>query len=160
MKKVIYIGGIIMCIFLLTGCFKKEVRVENLKSLHYSYSTGWHANASISYDVESNDGKYYVKVKDDGMDPEDARKYEVEKYKINQLESLLNEIEIYKWDGFNKSDKDVLDGNSFSFSVNFGDHKSISAHGYMMYPKGYREKTDAIELWFYKIDVDRPKDAK
>ena len=160
MKKIIYIGVLIMLVSLFTGCFKKKVRIEELKSFHYSYDTGWHMNASESFDIETEDGKYIVKVKDDGMDPEDARKYEVDKYQIRRFESLLNEINIYKWDGFNKSDKNVLDGSSFSISINFGEDKNISAHGYMMYPSGYREKTDAIKLWFFEIDKDKPKDTK
>ena len=117
-------------------------------------------NASESFDIEIEDGKYIVKVKDDGMDPEDARRYEVDKYQIKRFESLLNEINIYKWNGFNKSDKNVLDGSSFSISINWGDERNISAHGYMMYPSGYREKTDAIKLWFFEIDKDKPKDTK
>jgi len=58
---------------------------------------------------------------------------------------------------FDKVDKDVLDGNSFSLSINFGEDKSISAHGYMKYPSGYREKTDSIKYWFSKIDKTNQK---
>jgi hypothetical protein len=160
MKKFIYIGVLIMIVSLFTGCFKRKVRIDNLKSFHYSYSTGWHANASESFEIElDEDGKYIVKVKDDGMEQEDARKYVVDKSDIRMFESLLNEINIYKWDGFDKVDKDVLDGNSFSLSINFGEDKSISAHGYMRYPSGYREKTDSIKYWFSKIDKDKPKDT-
>ena len=160
MKKLIYLGVLIMVVSLFTGCFKKKARVENLKSFHYSYTTGWHMNASESFDIEYKDDKYIVSIKEDGMSEEEARTYEVDKHKIQSFESLLNEIEIYKWDGFDKVDKNVLDGNSFSISVNFGDHKNISAHGYMRYPNGYREKTDSIKLWFTRIDVDRPKEEK
>ena len=63
-------------------------------------------------------------------------------------------------DGVKVSDKNVLDGSSFSISINFGEDKNISAHGYMMYPSGYREKTDSIKLWFFEIDKDKPKDTK
>jgi hypothetical protein len=156
--KILYIGVLIVMVCLLTGCFKKKIRVENLKSFHYSYSVGYYMNASYSYDIEKKDDKYIVSIKDAGMPEEKARKYTVEKGKIQQFESLLNEIEIYRWNGFQKSDKNVLDGNSFSLSIWLENKENISASGYMMWPSHYTEKKAVIENWFFKIDKNRPKD--
>ena len=157
-KSILYIGVLLIMVCLLTGCFKKKIRIENLKSFHYSYSVGYYMNASYSYDIKKEDDKYIVSIKDAGMPEEDARKYEVDKGKVQQLESLLNEIEIYKWNNFQKSNKNVMDGDSFSLSIWLENGKDISASGYMMWPSHYTEKKAVIENWFFKIDKDKPKE--
>ena len=157
-KTFLYIGVLIIMLGLLTGCFKRKIRIENLKSFHYSYSVGWYMNASYSYDItkEKDTNVYIVKIKDAGMPEEEARTYEVDKGKVQQFESLLNEIEIYKWNNFKKSNKNVMDGDSFSLSIWLENGKDISASGYMSWPSHYTEKKAVIENWFYKIDVDKP----
>ena len=62
----------------------------------------------------------------------------------------MTKYNVNKWDGFNKSDKNVLDGNSFSFSYSNTDNKSIEAHGYMKWPNNYREFRDEIKALYEK----------
>ena len=61
-----------------------------------------------------------------------------------EIERIVNEQEIYKWDGFDESDNDVLDGYSFSLKITYKDGQSINAHGYMKYPDNYRVASDAL----------------
>ena len=150
--------GVIVVISTLTGCLKKKIVIENLKSFHYSYSVGYYMNAYVTYDIEKDNDDYIAKIKDAGMPPEEARTYNVTKKQIEEFETLLNENKIYVWNGFNKSDKNVMDGNSFSLSVNMEEKDGIYAHGYMKYPKNYGEVTGKIESWFSKIDIDKIED--
>ncbi|MBR3663731.1 MAG: hypothetical protein IKN64_03650 [Desulfovibrio sp.] len=43
------------------------------------------------------------------------------------------------WDGFTGNARNVLDATGFGLNVAFADGRSISASGYGMFPKGYRE---------------------
>lgn len=61
-----------------------------------------------------------------------------------RFEKLLMELGVASWDGFSGNARNVLDGTSFSFAAEYWNGKEISAGGYMRFPKGYREKADAI----------------
>ena len=156
--RYLYIGVLIIMVSMLTGCFKKKIIINDLKSFHYSYSVGYYMYANVSYDITIKDDKYLVKIKDAGMPEEEAREYILNKEKIKELEEIINDNKVYRWNGFDKSDSSVMDGNSFSISIWDKNGDNISAHGYMMYPKNYGEITDKIESWFSKIDKDKPED--
>ncbi len=57
---------------------------------------------------------------------------------------LLSENEVFAWDGFHKSNSDVLDGGGFSFSMTLDDGNVISASGTNAYPGGYREFVNGL----------------
>ena len=61
------------------------------------------------------------------------------------------------WDGFDGTARGVLDAPGFSFHVEFGDGRRISASGYGMSPKGYRAGRDSF-LDF--IEKRLPKSAR
>lgn len=63
---------------------------------------------------------------------------------FGEIERIVNEQEIYKWDGFDESDNDILDGSSFSLKITYKDGQSINAHGYMKYPNNYIVASDAL----------------
>lgn len=129
---------------------KVKSPIKDTKSFHFSYSVGNYTNASYSYDVELENGKYFAIYKADGVSEEDAFKKEISKDTVLELEKILNEYKIYKWDGFNKSDEDVLDGYSFSLNYWNQNKEDIHASGYMMYPNNYREFRSAI-INFYNV---------
>jgi hypothetical protein len=60
----------------------------------------------------------------------------------------LNEHEVARWNGFDKNNRNVLDGNSFTLSVTMENGKDIHAHGYMKWPKGYQETKAALDGFF------------
>ncbi len=62
-----------------------------------------------------------------------------------QMLALLNECEVMEWNGFNESNPNVLDGESFSFSATVNDGTTISAGGSNAYPKNYATLLHAIE---------------
>ena len=138
-KKLLYIGVLIIMVGCLTGCFKRK----------------------IGYTLNYKDGKYEAEIKQYGEPEENLRKYTIEKKKVEELEKSLNETNIYKWKGFDKNDKNVLDGDSFSFNMWLGEgkeKKEIDAHGYMKWPVDYANIKGIICDWFDSIDVERPKD--
>ena len=121
--------------------------IDNIEYLNFHYTTGNAYNANVLYTLECND-ICNITIKGDNIPEEDAKIVEVPYDNIQKVEDILNKYDVINWNGFNKSDSRVLDGNSFSFYVKFGDGKSISASGYMMYPKNYRDVKEELNSFF------------
>lgn len=119
--------------------------IESLKSLHFSYSNGYMMNAYTTYDISLEDDTYYVTIKPYGIPEEESQKVKLDNETIEKLINVLNEYNVAKWDGFHKSDQNVLDGDSFSFSMYTLEDRYISASGYMSWPENYRNIEDAFD---------------
>ena len=132
---VLFIGLLFVLAILL---LPKDKKIENITHLRFTYTTGYHMNASVSYEMDLNDDKYIVKVKPTDIPEEETKEYEISKDKVKEIENKLNEYKVSRWNNFHKSDKYVLDGDSFSMNIRFND-QDISASGYMMWPTNYRE---------------------
>jgi hypothetical protein len=129
-------------VFLLTR--KEKVEIKDLKTLHYSYSNGYGMYAYAYYDIKC-DSKCTITIKPSGFPDESEKTYDMDDNSINSNINILNKYEVSTWDGFDKSDKNVLDGNSFSFSLKTKDGYSVDAKGYMMWPDNYRNVRDELE---------------
>ena len=68
-----------------------------------------------------------------------------------ELAALLTRHRVADWDGFHGNAKDVLDGDSFSFSLEYADGRRVSAGGYMRFPQGYRELREALTTFLDRI---------
>jgi len=124
--------------------------MTSIVRLNYSYSQGYAMNAYVRYELECKD-KCVLKYKPLYVPEEDYKKVEVDEEIIKELEAILNKYEVYKWDGFDKTNKNVLDGDDFHFSLSLKDGTSISASGYMSWPKNYREASGEIISLFNKL---------
>ena len=148
MKKIIIsiivIGIVLLLIALCKGGSNMEIK--SIKSFSFFYTTGYAMNADVRYEVECTE-KCIAKIKLNGVEEEKAIKKEVSSSDIRILEDILNKYNVNKWDGFNKTDKNVLDGNSFSLNIVLND-KSISASGYMKWPNNYGEFKKEIDMLF------------
>ncbi|MBR3897676.1 MAG: hypothetical protein IKJ43_00150 [Bacilli bacterium] len=125
---------------------KKDTEITDIKHLSFSYSTGTMMNASVSYTLDFDD-KYVAKIKPNGVSEEDATLIDFKNEDVMKILDVFKKYQVQKWDGFKKYDKNVLDGNSFYFSVTFKDGE-ISADGYMMYPKNYIEVKNELDNIF------------
>lgn len=159
--KMKYIISIIVLIIIVGGIIFYMQKMNNeedflkveIKSLYLSYSRGYMMNANIRYKFfyDKKTDKYMVMVKPYLIDEDDELEVEVDNQLKDKLKDILVKYEVNKWDGFNKSDQNVLDGDSFSFGVNFDNDTSISASGYMMWPKNYREVVNELDNIFMDI---------
>lgn len=129
---------LILSILLVILLLPKDKKIENITHLRFTYTTGYHMNASVSYEIDLIDDKYIVKIKPTDIPEEETKEYELSKEKVKKIENKLNEYKVSRWNNFHKSDKYVLDGDSFSMYIKFND-QDISASGYMMWPNNYRE---------------------
>ena len=156
MKKIILLLiPIIIIIFFLLKAKKKSVEINEIKHMHFSYSTGTMINSYVTYELTFKDGKYIAKIKPNGISTEETQEKEITKKQVKQIENILKKYEVNKWNGFDKSDPNVLDGNSFHISISFKDGLNISASGYMKYPKNYREATSELDNIFMKMYTEK-----
>ena len=152
-NKIVLISIIIillLLVFLVIYIFnnKDVIKIKNLKSMNFFYTSGYAFNADFRYEYENKNGKHFLSYKPYGKSEEEKTTIEVDDSILLELESILNKYDIYKWNDFNKSNNDVLDGDSFSLSIYYDNNNNISAHGYMSWPKNYREfKNDIISLF-------------
>lgn len=68
---------------------------------------------------------------------------------MQELQLLIDQHELRKWDGFSKTDSMVLDGSGFSLEVDFADGTSIAARGSNSFPDGFGEAQSAIDELFH-----------
>ena len=156
MKKALIIIGIaiVLIIAMIVLCIifnNKKVKVSEIIHLSFSYTQGYAIYSNNVYTLEYRNDKYIATVKPYGISNEESREIVVKEDFVKEVEDILNKYEVGSWDGFNKSDKYVLDGDSFSFSASFKDGKSISAHGYMSWPKNYYNVRNELDELFMNL---------
>lgn len=139
---VLIISGVLLLLLILLILvlllLPKDKKIENITHLRFSYTTGYHMNASVSYEIDLIDDKYILKVKPTDIPEEETKEYILSKEKVLEIENKLNEYHVSRWNNFHKNNQYVLDGDSFSINIKSNDLE-ISASGYMMWPNNYRE---------------------
>ena len=113
-------------------------KIKEIKNLHYSSFGGSRVYSGEIYELTCDD-ECTIKIKLDGEPYEKAKTYSFSDEQVEELIDLFNEYEVWRWNGFNEHDSDVMDGSSFYFTLNIQDGKEIEASGYMMYPENYGE---------------------
>lgn len=139
-----------MSTFILCGCFNKKIEIKNTKSFYFYYSVNNAKNGSYIYKINLEDSKYIAYYKGEGISEEDSIRKEISKEKVLELEQILTKYKVYKWNGFKKSNKKILDGKSFRMNYKT-ENNSIEASGYMSYPNGYKEFKDEIKNWYNEL---------
>jgi len=143
---VLLITTVLLCTKLL-----KKIEIKNTKSFSFSYTTGYTINSSVVYTLNKDRDKITVSIKPDGISEEEKLETIVDSSFLSDLENILNEYNVGSWNGFDKNDKYVLDGNSFSLSIRMEDDKSVSAHGYMRWPNNYANVKEKLNNLFMKV---------
>ena len=70
---------------------------------------------------------------------------------LDQLGELMGTYHVDRWDGFDKNNKHVMDGSSFTLSVTLADGSTISAHGSNSFPENYSDVSSAILTLYYEL---------
>lgn len=134
--------------------FTKNESISNIKYLRLSTFDGW--GGGNTYTIKCSK-KCVATLSNDLYGKSTSYDVSISSSDVNKLVNDLNKYNISSWDGFNKSDDGVLDGSSFSFELTTLDGKNITAHGYMKYPKNYREVEEIIENYFSKLKFSTDK---
>lgn len=143
MKKKILILIIVMLMIISTGCEKKEEEKYDGKIISFSYNYGGFSKGYYNYSIEVKDDKVIFEANGhNGVDLNINK--EIDSSKLEELAKLINKEKIYEWNNFEEKKEGVLDGNSFSLTIKYDDGKTITAKGYMKYPKNYDEKMSKL----------------
>ena len=153
MKKIaiVIIITTIIIIIIMTQLKKIKITKENIKYMHFSYSTGTMIDSNVSYELKEQNGKYIATIKPNNKSQEEKKEKEINEETLNKIVEILNKYNISTWNNFHKSNKNILDGNSFSFRLTTKDNKEIQASGYMKYPKNYGKVSKELDTIFEKI---------
>ena len=122
--------------------------VSDIVQFEFNYTYGNYSGAFVEYILLKGDNEYGVSLKMRGGDEHNRNEFAVDGDTVKKLEEILNRYNVSRWDNFSRSNKHVLDGNSFSFSLKTGSGDSISAHGYMSYPRHYAEVRKELDEFF------------
>lgn len=133
---------------------QKIKKIEGIRIFTFSYSTGRAIDSNVQYKLECTD-KCIINIKPKGHLDEKIQVKEVNLDFVKQLEELLNNYQVFKWNGFKKYDKNVLDGNSFHLYIRLESEKTIEADGYMRYPHNYKIVRDKIDKLFMSYWEDK-----
>ena len=108
--------------------------------------SGWH------YSLKMNkDGSYTAEYKPSGVPDEQALTKQVDYDFAESLSQLMRDMKINRWNGYNKSDKHVMDGTGFTLDVYFTNGRELRAHGYIRTPKGYGGFLGTVEGRFNEL---------
>ena len=103
----------------------------------FLYSTqGMMFNSGFTIKIQELEGKLYGVYRKTGVSEKDAPRFEVEDSFFDKITEIIDRNNGDSWNGFNKSARDVMDGDSFSFTYSDGKGRRISANGYMAWPEG------------------------
>ena len=70
---------------------------------------------------------------------------------MDQLEEIVYTHRMEDWNGFDKTDSLIMDGESFSLCICFMDGTMITAHGGNAFPKGYGNAESAFNEIFWNL---------
>ena len=148
--SILIVIGFIIFIF----CFKnKIVEIDEFKYFEFGYSNGYAMNSNILYRVDCND-KCIAKIKPYGVEDSDAFIVELNDNEVSKIISILKKYNVSSWNGFNKTNKNVLDGDSFHMYLSMKNGDYISASGYMKWPNNYSDVRGELDNLFSKLIVD------
>ena len=156
--KILIVIIIVISVLLLFIIFRQKQKesIKDIKSIEFRYTNGYMINSDTYYKLECNNN-CMLQIKRYGSSNEEE--YNVDKCILNDIEKILNKYNVSSWDGFNKSDKNVLDGDSFSLSIETKDEKWIDASGYMKWPKNYSEVKGVFDSMIGSLSKVKEFDA-
>ena len=153
------LSALMALILSLTGAQTAPVRTDAALTTFSFNHGGMSTDQIFSYAVYERDGRMladfdlYCRYEIEGV--------ELDAADVEALRELIDENDLWSWNGFQESNSYVLDGDSFGLSASFADGTKLSAWGSNAYPKGYSAGAQAICAYFealmekYGIDPER-----
>jgi len=123
--------------------FNKPVSYIVLLDLTYQYGNYMHA--FVHYTVSKDGDGYLARLKLRDKSEEESVEFPVARDTVARMEDMLNSHKVYKWNGFDKADKHVLDGRSFSVKIKSSDGREVYARGYASFPSAFKEVLEELE---------------
>ena len=65
--------------------------------------------------------------------------------------ALVRRCGLWKWNGFDKNDRNVMDGEGFDLTICYADGKQMEASGDNAFPDGYKAAENEINTYFKEL---------
>ena len=79
----------------------------------------------------------------------------IDKKYVDELFQVVEKYDLYRWDGFDESQDNVLDGEGFRLEISFTDGASIRANGNNAFPEDYFSAIGEIQEILDSIQVEK-----
>ena len=122
---------------------EQKQEVKDIRSFEYHYNGSIGAN-SYQNTVTCTDEGITLSIEEMPFPEYGTLSCKVDSAFLHALEALCTESGVAGWNGFNRSNPDVCDGDGFSLYITYEDGKTISAHGSNSFPSGYRDFRDGL----------------
>lgn len=142
MKRVLFL---ILAMFQFIGCSAHNY--EGLVRFSYSDSNGMVMYSGESYEVYVDDnGKVHIDIDENRFN---EKKIVTDYTQVfHDLQKIVDKYKMYKWKGSYTPVFEVMDGDNWSFGLRYSDGKTVSASGYMAWPKHFRDALEEIGNYF------------
>lgn len=158
--KIIILALIIAAAPMLASCgsglFSRSPQISGITHFSYAVYGGMTMNYGYDYSADLADGKVIVTHRPSDEPEENSFTVETNASFMDELRAVIEKYKLNKWDGFHGNNKYVLDGDFFSLRVEMDNGQTISAGGYMSYPKNYSAAISEIIALF---DALFPKES-
>ena len=142
---------ICLIVMMLTGCAKSAPAPleEPVSLVSFTFMARGMTTADIySYSAEkTGEGTHLHLELNCGYDVIDVA---VQEDVLGELGAIAAKYRLDTWDGFDKSKKNVSDGEGFTLSMTTADGRDIYAHGSNAFPDNYSDARGAIDELFQK----------
>ena len=133
-----------------TGTGDSEgTEISGILDFSFSYTQGDYAYSGNSYSATLEDGTVSITIYRDG-DP-DPYTFTADPEFLDRLTEAVNESGAAAWNGFDQTNQDVLDGDSFSLYITTDGGETISADGYASFPQNFSDAAALLEQPFVEI---------
>jgi len=156
MKKIMGVLIIMGILSFLTGCAgglgekgsngigkKAKDNESGIQSFKFYYNNSFGAS-SYSWDVTEEEGKIIFTYESMQHEEFGEMMMECGQEIPDSLYGIYKDIRIAEWDGYDKYNPNVLDGDGFSLIIMFKDGTKMSAHGSNACPERYGDFENAI----------------
>ena len=129
------------------ACSQEPRDIADVKEFRFSTS-GMRRYSGFDYVAMSTGDRAVITIRLRDEPGENTVEFETDLAIMEELRKIIIENNILSWDGFDKSNKRILDGNSFTLKLKLSDGTTAHAHGYHTWPKNYRSAEKEIEKVF------------
>lgn len=133
----------------LFGCNVKHVpEIADVQSFSFSLGGGMMRYYGYDYAAVINDAVVTVTIRPMNVPEEESVTIETDSSFMTKIKEIIAKYDVNQWNEFAGNNKNALDGDSFGLRVEMSNGETISAHGYVKWPKNYTDVKIAFEELF------------
>ena len=111
--------------------------------------SGMHPASFYCYVAEQTEAGWQMVISLIGLDEEYV--FPMAQEDVDRLDAMVHRCGLWEWNGFEKYDLDVCDGEDFQLSIEYADGKCMEARGSNAFPQGYDAAADEINAYFEEL---------